>query len=373
MKDFAIDVTLVQNDAKLNYNNIARGAQNVISDCGKLGQLSNGAKPFILGASPLSKDGDVFWNQAVKYDGYFSGSLTSENGDVLPDSQNIFRLYADGAVITSVIIFFDKTAGQWAEELLIDGQLYKNNKYYAAFMLEPKSEHIITITKWNKPNYPVRITAIVTGYAESYDNARIRSVKWTKAILDDNAKPFLGLTSAYGEIELADRDSIVENLAALSVIDRMSECTISDGQTGRTYGNSKNMEFAYLTDRYKMNFGDNFFQVSLTDSIEKLRNIHYGGYPLSNTEATAEKVFQSMKACAEINGVVMQHHIDYLNQIVIKYAYLPSGSLYDAVKEFCILVGGTAYTNNDNAIIIKRIDEISATSVTSLNARRQNG
>lgn len=371
MNDFAIDVTLVQNDAKLNYNDIARSSQNVISDCSKLGQLSNGAKPFILGASPLSIDGDVFWNANVKYDGFFSGSLTSETGASLPNSQSVFRLYAGGAIITSVIIFFDKTAGQWAEELLIDGELYKNNKYYAAFMLEPKSEHIISITKWNKPYYPVRITAIVTGYAESYDDARIRSVKWTKAILDDNAKPFLGLTSAYGEIELADRDSIVENLAALSVIDRMSECTISNGQTARTDEKAQNTEFAYLTDRYKMNFGDNFFQVSLTDAIEKLRGVHYVGYPLSNAKATADTVFQSLKACAESNGVKMLCRIDYLNSIIIKYAYLPSGSLYDAVKEFCILIGGTAYTNNANAIVIERIDDISASALP--NTRRQNG
>lgn len=353
MKDFAVDITLVQDDAKLIYNGIALGAQNVISDCNLLNHLSNGAKPFILGASPMSDNGDVFWNPDKKYDGFMSAELGDENGD-FSEHPIKFRIRAkDDQLISSIIVFFDKTAEQWAEELKIDNVAFKNNKYYAAFLLEPKKEHILEITKWNKSWYPVRITAIVTGYAETYDDARIRSVKWTKALYDDNAKPYFGLTSAYGELELADRDGIVENLAALSVIDRMSDCMVKEVHAGADDSTGKT-NFKYLTDRFKMNFGDNFFKVTLTDAIEKLRNINYGGYALTDTENTALGIFNSLKKCAADNKITLSCNDKNLENIKLKYAYLPTGTLYDAVKEFCILIGGTAYTQNDNAIVINK-------------------
>lgn len=364
MKEIEINLGMVGNDSEeqvvLDMKKVLAYAQfNEISDCTAMRGREAGGKPFIVGASPLGGS-ETLWKQDRKYNGFMARYPLSQSGTVLKLDIRTEQ------VTDKIVIEFDNAIGLWAEELYVDltakeclnlkalpeYKRRRNRSSLFACELDAATHHIILITQWNKPNYPVRITGISFEYTESYASDSIESIKWSNIMIDDAYKPTYGITAAYAEANLIDSRNTMESFTRANLITRYVPCRIS---LVEETGKENRAEWRYISEKWVMKYGENSFKLNMADNIEKLRSIRFQGLPKIDAAITLKRYIEQFNELLAINELPLIQYSDFANEyakIIIELGDIDGETLYDAIKMLCEITHSVIYCNSDDKFIM---------------------
>lgn len=334
MPQVLVKVEYAPNDIELTY---APSKSNNITDIEGLKNESNGAMPFLLGASKLG-DNDRSWDASVKYDGYISGALTSATGE-----SNV-KIVITGEAVDRLIISFDSSANQYATEIIVDDEVYENHSNRFIWAGEPKNEHIIQIKKWSIPLYPVRITSIKTGLAIVYDNSQLQEVTRGSQCIANNSQPRYGALSQYGNITFIDKTGDLLTLAERGLLRSNQKIHISYGDI--EIGN-------FTTEKWSFTVNNNKVIVMLNDSIVQWQSRPFSGIDMTEN-VTAWDVFLALERAIGEEVVLGDGVETRLKSVNIRYCELAESKLDEAVNKLCNLCQLLAYKNEHGKVTLMR-------------------
>lgn len=342
----------------MNSNNITDISEIGVQQVGHV----KGAKPFLFGCSTFG-GGDILTKE--KYCGYISQKL---------DGDGVWKMTLkakEGKTIDSFILLFDDVAKQWPTKIYIDetdidwndktkliDKTFVNKGPRFIWKGEPKSEIYIAIIEdeWNVPDYPVRLTGIVVDGVNVYDKSDIQTINRSCILMDNNKKPFYGVTSGFAEVKLYDDEKFIAAVSDAGALSWLSPCKLSfdkeEEAEGNAEGNAEDNSIitALDIDSWEYTYSNNFVKVGMIDAVEKLRTKSFVGVAWQKTNKTASDLLGEIIESTKVNINVNNELNTLLNTYVLKYYHFSGGTAYDALVEFCTLTQTIIYTDRIGAL-----------------------
>jgi hypothetical protein len=302
-----------------------------------------GATPFILGASKLGY-GDTLWlvSGTTRYKGFFSENLTSSDGAA---NLNFSVWGGSGVAISRFVIKFDAKAKQWATVINVNGVDYSNDGAVFVWKGSAATNCTVTIKKWNKPLYPVRITRISSYLTVEYDASSIMTLSVGNQFLSDNKLPVYGVIGQYGSMELVDTDGQILTFAELLLLNANLKI--------RTYLNKPNREdYAvsetdkynaalkvaqigdFVSEKWNYAYGNKLVKVEFIDTLLSWQKTKFSGFDLEASK-TAASAFDMLNALSKNIVLIDTTTKKFLSTITINTFYMEASTLWEAWNKLC--------------------------------------
>lgn len=328
-----VEVEYSPNDIDLSFvlpecNNISG---NTIS------QLSEGARPFLLGASKLGFT-DRFWDSTKKYDGFISRACSNSTGNT-----NL-TITVKGNAVDRFVINFDKAALQYATELEVNGVKYSNNANRFIWSGIARNSHRVIIKKWNSPKYPIRITSIRVGLTVVYDSSMLQELVRGSQCVSNNKEPMFGAISQYGNMTIVDNDGELLRLAEQGMLKPDLAVRIFFGDL--PIGNFTSEKWSYIVNNNKVT-------VSLNDSIVKWQAKNFDGTDMKEN-VTAWEIYETLRAATSEKIALGDGVESYLKSLRIKYCELYESKLSEGWNKLCNLCRLIMYKDELGTVRLER-------------------
>lgn len=317
--------------------------------------------PYFLNASKLNS-GAKFWN-LDSTNAYYGGSAASDvaNDDGSYSFSTPYKFRVIGMNLQFFAIVFDTSNNQFPPEIVIDGKTYENTDgIFMAFGLNPnKNLHIVEISKWNTPNFPLRMQGIYANISIEVDNRNMLSIKCTTDERADNTLPSWGIISNTGSLEFTDYDDTVKNLIDSKVLNQRANAII---YLSNTLVKEKSIFVGeYYTTDWEYDTSNKAVSIQLSDYLLELQDIVVDRYNFSFRknmydiyEYLCEKTPEKYKRGGSMfNKDNLPSNIKSLLQsTVCEYTYMKQSSLWEAWNKLCEICGLYIYSEGNLNIII---------------------
>jgi hypothetical protein len=247
--------------------------------------------------------------------------------------------------IKSLTFAFDTENNRHPKNIIVDGVEYTDDDaIFTVGNLTPKSSHLIQINNWNTPNYPLVITGIYSNISIEIDRRNLISLETSLYDRSDLKLPSFGIISNNGNIEFNDFSGEVRDYAEQLLLVSGLKCEI---ELKNTLINGANKKIAVLeTDKWTCDNETQKVSVSLKDDLEEWQDISVKGisYDARNPiEQPLKHFYDYLHAITVKNGNYKMQAYKDLNEItksvldntIIKYAFLNSGSLWESWNKVC--------------------------------------
>lgn len=338
MKQVKVQVEfLPSNQGSISNINLPTG-NNISNTETSLKEINGGANCFVLGASKLGSD--PFYNNKIKYNGFFSNILTSVDGKA-----NI-NISISGTNIDNFVINFDNIAQQWATEIYVDGIKWTNTNSLFFWNGEKSNSHTVSIKKWNKPLYPIRITSVLVGIAIDYDSTcLIEAIRGSQS-MSDNSQPNLGVVSGYGNVIFVDKHKELIKLAELGLLKPDLKIKFFYGDT---------LIGDYLAEKWSYSYDSSRATVTLTDSLIRWQDMNFEGTDMTENATAYDVYLNFTRLSVPETFVIDSATISRLQSIKIKYLELTNGKLYEAWNKLCKLASIAVYKLENGKVKVVKL------------------
>lgn len=314
--------------SNLSGNNISANINSVLGK--KRVSVGN---PFILNSSKLGS-GATFKGNVP----YFLGRQVSDNYGVFPQS---YTINLSGSGIKQFVIAFDTENGAFPESILVDGETVYDDDPIWEINVSDANTHTITISKWNKPNSPLIITAIYADINIDIDKNNLLSFNTDILNRGDIKYPSYGIISNSANLDVADLDEHILDLIRQRVLHSKISVEVwlndSDSNSQEPICVMQTRELTYDNDNRKV-------QISLKDNLEEWQEIavpaiYYDpvdGEPLDGkrlyldlSKATPSKY--NMLTFDELDGKTKGK----IAETTFEYPVLDADTLWNEWQKFC--------------------------------------
>lgn len=248
----------------LSGNNISSNLSSVV------GVKKQGSNPFIIGASALG-DGSTFSDNVD----YFIGQeLSDDNGFF----KTPYEIKVVGENITSLTLVFDEINNRHPTSIVIDGIEYFDDDPIYTISLSPTNEHLIKITNWNAPKYPLVLSGLFVGVSVDigFDKNNLVSIIYSMYERSDYKLPSYGVISNTGELKFNDLTGEIKDYANQNFLVEGLDVTLSIRNTVI----NKRKEIGILkTTEWDYNEYNRVVSVTLKDELTEWQDIHNDGFP----------------------------------------------------------------------------------------------
>jgi hypothetical protein len=293
-------------------------------------------------------------------DYFISNVFSNENGKFASPCV----LTISGKEITSLTIAFDTKNNRHPKEIIIDNTKYVDDDATFTITNLPSADtHTITISDWNKPNYPLVIMGVYVDISIDIDYRNLIGLNRSIIYRGDSKFPSYGIISNTGNLEFNDLDGEIRDYAEQMLLtsDLKVEITLNN-----TLANTHEKVGIFETKDWDYDNDNRSVSVSLKDDLEEWQDIQVDGFGydprepfkiiadgkmsnlyiwLQNKTKTPEKY--QMLAFEELD----QKTQNILENTKIKYPFLESGTLWEQWQKLCEICGLYIYKNNENKTI----------------------
>ena len=294
------------------------------------------------------------FDDTLKYDGLVGSELS--NSDYEFDNDQYFTITSqNGEYIKNIFVYFDKTAEEYATEILIDNvfAIHNNNKYVVVCNFGEDSTRTsvrVDILKWSKKNSQFKIVKVAVGYTGVYGTKQIRDIYYTRDKIADAEELQFGVSIQEATLEINDYDDIIQSLYDTNLFPDYApvEIYIDSELQGSFVIDKKSTEneLGYWT----FDCID-YVGLRLQDTINPL-NVEY---------ADSQIVAKSVKSIIEyiIGDVVPIVYSsaelkEQLNHTMVDVPFLNAQTREEALKKCCQLKLLRMYTSEDACLIVAR-------------------
>ncbi len=213
MANVKAEILILSTDNILSGYSTASGVNNV-SKAVSFGTTERNEGFFGYPMKRLISEGGRMIAQATGFNGYVFGYCDSAGEGTLE-----FTL--TGTELEVVVFYFNKFAGQWAIECVVDEgtadeqNLYSDDWIWAIKFLNDASFHTVKFTKWSNPNYSMCVTHIeALSTTLSFDNQWIDELNTTTQKTNDPIRPIYSVLPNYGDLSVIDKDRELRDYVA---------------------------------------------------------------------------------------------------------------------------------------------------------------
>lgn len=331
--------------------------RNNISTCLPLNKVETCKNPFIFGVSKFG-DGSALFSEVNYYiHKYLSGETLDSNFPnkehyAIPNPIEI-RLKSKKE-LKSLTFVFDTYNNVYPCEVYLDTQLSPtkydkeiNNAMVTIFNPEwqkysnDEYTYYITFKYLNKPKRPLVITGIYSGEEIEVRQRNMVSISRTLSDRADFKLPSFGIISNAGEIEFNDYNGKILEYANNGLLKEGLECKL---YLNNSLYNVEQEVGTYQTSNWQYDNDNRKVSVSLKDDLEEWQDINIEGFSydaknrpeynlagfydyLHDRTPTKYEMLSFDELDSETQGI--------LNNIIIKYPMLKSGSLWQQWTKIC--------------------------------------
>lgn len=281
---------------------------------------------------------------------------------VVPSSKeySVKVTFSNATNLKDIVVFGDKTVGQYPTRAIIDGKtVVVNDDYKWAINLETESDtHTIEFTHWSRANYNACLTLIrvMFRYFEVGKRTGLKSVESLAQTTGQPKELYYGVIPSSGSVELIDVRGEFEDLLVDEVIPN-SNLHLEVFANGRKIQNHLSVDSDYSSDK--------ILTIELSNSLNNWDKIKFNGMKLRENYSlfdTLVYIFRSVGIIGKESEIypmltkkVFYEGIyvtieEYLSNITIPYAYLEKSSLREAVDKVCSIAQLNVVENNAGAI-----------------------
>lgn len=338
MKQVKVQVEFLPSSQESISNISLPTGNNISNSQTALREINCGARCFVVGASNLGIA--PFYNNKLKYNGFFSSILTGNNGEL-----NL-TITISGANIDNFCMNFDNIAQQWATEIYVDGTKWTNTNPLFFWNGAKSNSHTINIKKWKKPLYLVRITSMLVGITIDYDSTcLIEAVRGSQS-MSDNSQPSYGVISGYGNVIFVDKHKELIKLAELGLLK-------PDLKIKFFYGDKQIGDF--LAERWSYSYDSARATVTLTDSLIRWQDINFEGMDMAENKTAYDVYLELVKLSSQEVFALDESAKTRLQSIHIKYLEITSGKLFEAWNKLCKLASIAVYKLEDGKVKVVKL------------------
>lgn len=307
--------------------------------------------PFILGHSKLG-DGSHYTDRLP----YFMSSEWSDSNGMF---HNRFVLTIKGeADLEQAVIVFDKQNNRHPNTIIVDGETwYDDDPQFEIKFNSDKTTHEIIIDNWNAPNSPLIITNIYSNINVEIDDSNLISFSRDMFETSNMKYPQFGIISNSGNLTVLDKNEGIIDLITYKILHSGAEVSVQINNTNSGISNQVCVmtikELDYDNDSRKVS-------MSLKDNLEEWQDINVNPiyYDPSNPKSEYAKFFYDYLYNKTVELGYEFEELDegtknVLNNTLIKYPLLESGSLWDSWDKLCQLCFLYIYENNLGKIVVK--------------------
>lgn len=268
--------------------------------------------------------------------------------------------FSNATNLKDIVVFGDKTVGQYPTRAIIDGKaVVTNDDYKWAINLETESDtHTIEFTNWSRANYNACLTLIRVMF-RYFEVGKRTGLKTVESLAQSTGQPkelYYGVIPSSGSVELIDVHGEFEDLLVDEVIPN-SNLHLEVFANGRKIQNHLSVDSDYSSDK--------ILTIELSNSLNNWDKIKFNGMKLRENYSlfdTLVYILRSVGIISEENQIypmltkkVFYEGIyvtiaEYIGNITIPYAYLEKSSLRDAVDKVCQLAQLNVIENPDGTI-----------------------
>lgn len=337
--------TLSGVSANVSGNNISSEIDSILST------QTIATNPFIIGASTLG-DGSTF---SDKVDYFIGQELSDDNGFF----ETPYEIKVVGENITSLTLVFDETNNRHPTSIVIDGVEYFDDDPIYTISLNPTNEHLIKITNWNAPKYPLVLSGLFAGVSVGvgFDKNNLVSIMYSMYERSDYKLPSYGVVSNTGELKFNDLTGEIKDYANQNLLVEGLDVTLS---ITNTISNKTKKIGVLKTNEWDYNEYNRVVSVTLKDELTEWQDIQVDGitYDPRITEPTSMGFFYDylcektprkykMLSYVELDETVK----DLLSSTKVPYAFLQSGSLWEQWEKICHACGLYIYKNSQGRTV----------------------
>ncbi len=228
----------------------------------------------------------------------------------------------------------------------MDGEKWTNNNLIFFWSGESLNSHTVTITKWNKPLYPVRITSIHVGITLDYDSRYLSEVVRGSEYVADNTLPSYGALASYGNVSILDLEKELIKLAELKLLKSGLTVKIYFGDT--EIGN-------YIAETWSYSYNSSKATLTLTDSISTWQNIDYDGIEMQENKTAYDFYLDLISYTPSEVFILDSSTLDFLESVKIRYLEIAEGKLIEAWNKLCNLCHLCLYKLDNGNIKVVRV------------------
>lgn len=190
------------------------------------------------------------------------------------------------------------------------------------------------------------------------------SLNFESARQSDFERPSFGIISKTGTISFVDKDSVVKNnLQWLTTNKKFVIYVFLKNTKTDTYRKVGE----YTTNKWRYNQNSNIVEVDFADTLQEWQDRNVDELPVDLTSVTTKDCVtiytylrETLKRPLETNGKITYYYLyglddisdldektqDILNNTIIKYPILKSGSLWENFEKLCQVCGLHIYSEN---------------------------
>lgn len=302
-----------------------------------------GSNPFLLGISKLG-DNAKFSNK-----NYFIGA---RNASADGSFSSPYYIYISSDTLTGFDLVFDTYNQRHPHSIIVDGiEFTENDSIYHIRDLEEGITHIVEISNWNTPNYPLVVQGIYAELNINIDNKNLLSLNAKHTDRSDITLPSWGIISNSGDISFVDTEGQIKVYAENGVLKSDTMVTISLNNTL-----SKKSQIVGVYKTGKWNYDNNNRQVSvpIKDDLEEWQNIQIERIELFE-KCSFYDICELLKAKTPEKFKFKEYDTQtkqILTETICAYPYLESASLWNNFVKICKCCGLYIYKDYQDKIVI---------------------
>lgn len=255
-----------------------------------------------------------------------------------------------GANIGFITINFNDVSDEYATNITINDVDYENYNTSFYTNLTKTDTVVVKLNSWNKTNESYKISSIELGMVVDYTKSNgLKSFVRGSQIIDDNSSyPVYGVIGSYGDLELYDKNNIIQSLADSGYLrgSKSVKLYLEDTLIG-----------TYLSEKFSKK-NENSIDVSLISSVINMDSVYVEKKVLGKN-LTLRDLFDYLQLVAIDNGFYFNTNVNYvvatykMYNIKVPYLYINGGTLTEQFNKVCDIAQARIYVNNkDNMELI---------------------
>lgn len=327
-----------QGNAVLNSIVAPTPTNNITGSLASLSNISNGMNIKFFTDTWTNKIELVPKNS---YNGLIFDSISSATNEC-----NV-QITLNGTNIEHFSLYFDNVSNDYATEIEINGLLYTNNNWiFSLAGIDNANIVVIKLKKWNKPNRPIRLNAVVLGLEVNYKPTELSI---TDVGSDTPKEITYGMSTSVGNVKIQDSNNKLLQLYTNNVLKDGLTIKVMYNQQLISTMSSSNVNYS-LEDK-SVTF-DLIAQV-----MYDLQNKNFIGYALPETQSavstkTAYQLLYEIYNTTYTMDSDTQYHLQHIS---ITYPIIESTTIYKALNMLMNATQCLMTIDKNGGLIIKYV------------------
>lgn len=316
--------------------------------------------PFIFGFNKFGDNSVVL--SKVNY--FIGGNLSNANGEF----ETPYTFTISGNAISSLTFAFDTSNNRHPNTIEIDGVTYYDDDATFTVKLNEANSHTIKIDNWNTPNAPFVVSGIYININIDINYRSLISLNRNITYRADDKLPSYGIISNTGRLEFNDLNGEIKDYAEQLFLTSDLRVVIN---LNNTLTNAYEKVGVFSTKEWDYDNINRIVSVTLKDDLEEWQDIQVQGFNYDPREpfkiiadGKISNIYKWLQGQDEKGKYrtpqkyemlsfeeLDQKTKDILENTIIQYPLLESGTLWEQWQKVCEVCGLYIYKNNEGKTI----------------------